>query len=64
VEIGHLGGIDVEVGDDVLWVSTKDGVLGVDPATNVVVDEIPLEGPFDLDLGGDSLWVTNPYQGT
>ena len=64
VEIGHSGGIDVEVGDDVLWVSTKDGVLGVDPATNVVVDEIPLEGAFDLDLGDDSLWVTNPYQGT
>ena len=41
MEIGHSGGIDVEVGDDVLWVSTKDGVLGVDPATNVVSMKSP-----------------------
>jgi hypothetical protein len=44
VEIGHGGGIDVEVGHGAVWVSTKEGVLRVDPATNLVVDEIPLEG--------------------
>ena len=64
VDIGHGGGIDVEVGDDAVWVSTKDGVLRVDPSTDRVVDEIPLEGAFDLDLGDGSLWVTNTYEGT
>ena len=29
-----------------------------------VTDEISLESAFDLDLGGDSLWVTNAYAGT
>jgi len=64
LDIGHSGGIDVEVGHGAVWVSTMDGVLRVDPTTNTVVDEIPLEGAFDLDLGDDALWGTNTYEGT
>jgi hypothetical protein len=64
LDIGHSGGVDVEVGHGAVWVSTMDGVLRVDPTTNAVVDEIPLEGAFDLDLGDDALWVTNTYEGT
>ena len=63
VEIGHGGGIDVEVGEGGVWVTTRDGLVELDPATNAIVQDIPFEGAFDLDIGSGSIWVTNTYVG-
>ncbi|MGH2591549.1 MAG: hypothetical protein ACRDGW_12230 [Actinomycetota bacterium] len=64
IDIGHGGGIDLEVGGGSVWVTTSDAVLELDPATNEVVREIPMDGAFRLAIGEGAVWVTDiAYQG-
>ena len=44
--------------------SPGDAVLRVDPATNRVVDRIPLPSPSGVAFGHGSVWVTSAGQGT
>ncbi|MEX2406212.1 MAG: hypothetical protein WD834_02640 [Actinomycetota bacterium] len=41
----------MEVGEGGLWLTTRDGVLEIDPATNEIVKDIPLDGAFRLAIG-------------
>ena len=63
VEIGHGGGIDVAVGAGGVWVTTRDATLQVDPNTNEVVKEIPVDGAFRLDVADNAVWVTSSSTG-
>jgi hypothetical protein len=63
VDIGHGGGIDVEVGEGGLWVTTRDGVLEIDPTTNEFVKDIALDGAFRLATGEGAVWVTDLVRG-
>jgi virginiamycin B lyase len=40
-------------------VTTRDGVLEIDPATNEIVKDIPLDGAFRLAIGEGAVWVTD-----
>jgi DNA-binding beta-propeller fold protein YncE len=63
IDIGHGGGIDVKVGEGGVWITTRDGLVELDPSTSRIRRDIAFEGAFDLAVADEAIWVTNAYRG-
>jgi DNA-binding SARP family transcriptional activator/DNA-binding beta-propeller fold protein YncE len=52
----------VTVGEKAVWITRGNRLLGIDPRTNDLVADLPVETPLDIDSGGGDVWVTTEQE--